>query len=178
MRKTITSRANRRGKLAGVAAVALGLTLALTGCGSDDGGDSGSSSDDAAASDDAGGSGDSGSDDAGSDTAASDDAGSDGGDTSEYCAKLNEMGEDFAASVGQSMSDPEVAADFAEQVREVAEVAPDDVAADWATLADAMETLATIDITDPESAEELQQLSSDLTDASQRLSTEPVEACS
>lgn len=179
MRMTITSRVNRGSRLAGVAAVAIGITLVLAGCGSDDGSDdNSSSSDNAAASEDAGNNDPDGdtSEDSGSDDGASDDSGA-GGDTGEYCQKLSQLGQNFLSDAGAAVTDPEVAADLSAQIREIAEVAPSDVTQDWSTLADALETLSTIDMTDPESTEDLQQLSADLQGASQRLATETTEAC-
>ncbi|RIQ22880.1 hypothetical protein [Jiangella rhizosphaerae] len=94
-----------------------------------------------------------------------------GGD---YCETLQSFGDDVLAGAGST--DPDAAAGLVESYREIAAVAPDDVAADWTAMADAMQTLADIDPADPEAAGQLEDLG-DLAAISQRLGESVQSEC-
>jgi hypothetical protein len=173
MRKSITLRTARGGWRTSAAAIAVGAALALTACGSDDEGADDTTEN--SASDDA----DTTSDDDAEDESEGDnedEADSGSGDSGDYCDAVMAMGGGtFDAS---AMTDPDAASSLAEDVRAIANAAPSDIAGDWNTFADAMELLGDIDMTDPDSADELQDVSADLMDATERLSTHMMENCS
>jgi hypothetical protein len=175
MRKSITLRTARGGWRTGAAAIALGAALALTACGSDDEGADDSTEN--SASDDADTTSD---DDADTEDEAEDDtedeADSGSGDSGDYCDTLMAVGEDML-DASSAMTDPEGAAAIADEFRSVAAVAPSDIADDWNTLADGMELLGGLDMTDPDAMDELEDLDA-LTEASNRVSAHVEENCS
>ncbi|SDS25390.1 hypothetical protein [Jiangella sp. DSM 45060] len=105
-------------------------------------------------------------DDAGDDAAAAGDG--------DYCGLLESMGTDLLS--GSAATDPDAASGLVDVYRDLAAAAPEDVAADWTAMADAMESLANIDPADPEALEELEQLG-DLTEISQRLGESVQSEC-
>lgn len=107
-----------------------------------------------------------GADDAGDDAAAAGDG--------DYCGLLESMGTDLLS--GSAATDPDAASGLVDVYRDLAAAAPEDVAADWTAMADAMESLANIDPADPEALEELEQLG-DLTEISQRLGESVQSEC-
>lgn len=94
-----------------------------------------------------------------------------GGD---YCDMLQSFGNDVLAGAGST--DPGAAAGMVDAYREIAAVAPDDIAADWTAMADAMQTLSDIDPADPEAASQLENLG-DLAGISQRLGESVQSEC-
>ncbi|PZF79424.1 hypothetical protein [Jiangella anatolica] len=98
----------------------------------------------------------------------------DSADAGDYCGLLESMGTDVLAGAGSS--DPDAAAGLVDTYRDIAAVAPDDVAADWTALADAMQALADIDPADPDAMAELEDLG-DLAAVSQRLGESVTTEC-
>ncbi|WP_157987998.1 hypothetical protein [Jiangella endophytica] len=94
-----------------------------------------------------------------------------GGD---YCETLQSLGDDLLS--GPSATDPDAASGLVDVYRDLAAAAPEDVAADWTAMADAMEALSDIDPADPEALEQLDQLG-DLTEISQRLGESVQSEC-
>lgn len=82
----------------------------------------------------------------------------DGGGSSgaNYCDEVKTFSEDMSAAM--SSTDTDAKADFAESYQKIADVAPSEIKADYQTVADAMTTLAEIDLTDPESASALEEI--------------------
>jgi hypothetical protein len=175
MRKSITLRTARGGWRTSAAALAVGAALVLTACGSDD--ESGDDTTENSASDDADTSDTSDDTDASDDTEdegdTEDEADSGSGDTGDYCDAVLAMGNGMTDA--SAMTDPEAAADLAEDVRAIANAAPSDIAGDWSTFADALETLGDLDMTDPEAMEDLDLDA--FTEASTRVSTHVAETC-
>ncbi|NED96172.1 hypothetical protein G1H11_12715 [Phytoactinopolyspora alkaliphila] len=68
------------------------------------------------------------------------------GGSDDYCDLLEESGSSLMSSAG--MSDPSAAADVAGTIRDIADAAPSDIADDWDTMADAMETLADLNMSE------------------------------
>lgn len=148
-----------------LAALSAGLLLTLAACGGDDpppAPDAGSTEDLELES-----TGEP--DDGGDDSSDSGDAGG------EYCTLLNDFGDDILS--GGSMTDPDAAAEFVDVYRQIADAAPEDIAADWTALADAMETMSTIDLADPDAASQLEEFD-DLGEVSQRIGQHVTETCS
>ncbi|SEE33386.1 hypothetical protein [Jiangella alba] len=110
--------------------------------------------------------------DAEADDAEGDDAAAAG--DGDYCGLLESMGNDLLS--GSAATNPDAASGLVDVYRDLAAAAPDDVAADWTAMADAMESLANIDPADPEALEELEQLG-DLTEVSQRLGESVQSEC-
>ncbi|RAW18622.1 hypothetical protein [Phytoactinopolyspora halophila] len=82
-----------------------------------------------------------------------------GGD--EYCDLIEEY--EANASSMEDMADQDAAVDMAEETRAIADAAPDDIAEDWNTVADAMDKLANFDpedadMEDPDSMGPLENL--------------------
>ncbi|TDD67182.1 hypothetical protein E1262_19800 [Jiangella aurantiaca] len=92
----------------------------------------------------------------------------------DYCEMLQSFGNDVLAGAGST--DPDAAAGLVDAYREIAAVAPEDVAADWTAMADAMEALSDIDPADPEAAGQLEELG-DLAAVSQRLGESVQSEC-
>ena len=163
-----TSLTSSRGRaLRGAAAAIIGLGMLLTSaCGSDDSDDSASAADDSSQeeADDA--------DDAAAEDA--DDAADDGGSASDYCAALEEMGNDFLS--GMNAAPGEGDTQFAEQLQSIAAVAPAEIAEDWQALADMYETISDIDLTDPDAVAELDAMG-DIDQAGQRIQQHVQDEC-
>jgi hypothetical protein len=91
-----------------------------------------------------------------------------------YCDLLEESGS--ALMNASSFSDPDAAANVAGTIREIADAAPNDIADDWRAMADAMETLADLDMSDPEALSQLDELG-DLAGISGRVQQHAISEC-
>lgn len=114
--------------------------------------------------------------DAGTDPDA--DSGADSGEPEQdgggdYCAVLQQFGDDVLSG---ATGDPEGMGELVEVYREIAAAAPADAAADWTTMADAMETMSDIDYSDPDAADALAGLE-DLGEVANRLGQQVQEEC-
>ncbi|NED94983.1 hypothetical protein G1H11_06620 [Phytoactinopolyspora alkaliphila] len=78
-------------------------------------------------------------------------------------------------AMGNVMGDPDAAGEFADSARTVADAASGDAAEAWNTLADAMETLSEMDMSDPESMADVDM--SALENLDQAALQESLEAC-
>lgn len=230
MCRSIVGRAHRGWALRGIGALATGLVLAVSGCGSDDGADQSGTTensevepdddvgdDDAAEpsdgesgqpdeteeADDTDGSQEpdetdgtrepdetddsSGADDAGNPDEADDAESAEEGDTSAYCDRLLVVGADLmrAATIFENGFEDEneleaaaaQAGDLAPTLREVAVIAPAEIADTWEFVADAGEELAGIELVDAQSAAEMKDLANEIAEESQLLIAHGTSMC-
>src|SRR5690606_27657347 len=170
-RTSLTSSGGRA--LRGAAAAIIGLGMLLTSaCGSDDSDDSASAADDSSQ-EQADDQDDAAAEEA-DDAEDADDAADDGGSASDYCAALEEMGNDFLS--GMNAAPGEGDSQFAEQLQGIAAVAPAEIAEDWQALADMYETISDIDLTDPDAVAELDAMG-DIDQAGQRIQQHVQDEC-
>ncbi|PSK97538.1 hypothetical protein CLV30_12230 [Haloactinopolyspora alba] len=105
-------------------------------------------------------------------------AGSDGGG---YCDELKSVNEEFA-NAGSAMTNPDQLSGMVDSFQGIADVAPEEVKADWEALVGGLETLSEIDMSDPEAMqdpkvkEKLQGLG-DLQTNSDNISTHAKDEC-
>lgn len=89
------------------------------------------------------------------------------GGGSEYCDLLESADSELNDLSAESLSDPEALSDAQSRFQEIADAAPDDVQETWQNAADAIQLLVDADgdftSIDPEAAEELASMDSDMT---------------
>ncbi|NEE01611.1 hypothetical protein [Phytoactinopolyspora halotolerans] len=167
-------------RLRGVAGALVGVTLLFTAaaCDSDDEGDDTTASEseneestDTDATDNDSADTDS-TDEESSDTEQDSGESTDAGD---YCGTVQEFGTDVLND-STAMTDPEAASGLVDAYRQIADAAPSDIAADWSAMADALETISDIDMSDPDAAAELEGLD-DMMGAAQRISDHIMSEC-
>jgi hypothetical protein len=143
---------------------AAALTMSLAACGGDDNGNeeapgitpmSERDDEDDAAEDDAteDQATDDDVDDATEDQATDNEASGAGGD---YCSEVEAMG--LAMMNPPDPTDGEAVGNAGDTFKAIADIAPDDIKADWQAMADAFDLIAEIDYTDPDSIAALEQL--------------------
>ncbi|WP_129669498.1 hypothetical protein [Phytoactinopolyspora endophytica] len=96
-------------------------------------------------------------------------------DSGDYCGKIEEFGNSILDS-GSAIGDPDALPELVEAYREIASVAPADHAEDWNAMADAMDSIADLDMSDPDSLEDMEQL--DVEGAMTRIGEHVQSACS
>lgn len=167
----LAGRGRRRRALAGIA-LSAGL-LFVAGCGSDDDSSDGDTA--AAAEEDGAPADDAAADDVAADDAPADEPADPGPEEGgSYCGLLEDMGTDMLN--GAAAADADAAAELVGTFREISESAPDDIAADWVAMADAMELLSDIDYSDPDALAQLEELE-DLAAVSQRIQDNVQSEC-
>lgn len=94
-----------------------------------------------------------------------------------YCSKLEERG-DSEALANLDVNSPEILEKAKKELEEITEVAPDDVKPEWERLTKALDTANEV-AADPANADlsELNQVTTDLTDAMQTISNDAEERC-
>lgn len=97
-----------------------------------------------------------------------------GGGNSEYCDLLKSSDKDLASL---DPSDPDSQGQIQEAMDKITKAAPDDVKDDWKTFSDVYKQMVNIDYSNEEALAQLDSLSSDFDQASQRIGENIKKEC-